>query len=354
VATALATAALLYSQYWSLYLVAVTGAWLLWQAWRGPSHRRRNARFAFAAVLAGCAAFLPWVPTFLFQAHHTGTPWAAPGSLDATVHAIAEFAGGATSEGRALALVYFALTGLGLFGLAIDRKRIELDLLTRPRARGLAIVVAGTLLLAVGGGILTHSAYSDRYASVVLMPFILLVALGASTFADRKVRVGVLALAAAVGLLASLPDIWTNRTQAAEVSTTLARLGRPGDVVAYCPDQLGPSVNRLLPTGRYSEITFPRGTGPEFVDWIDYAKASKKGSPAAFARRLEAMSGGKHQIWLVWAPGYATFGTKCETIETNLLADRSLAAHEMFPLGTEYQPMELVRFVPSVSASQGP
>ena len=53
----------------------------------------------------------------------------------------------------------------------------------------------------------------------------------------------------------------------------------------------------------------------------------------------------------MWAPGYQTYGTKCEDIETDLLADRSLGAHEMFPYqqGTNpwitYESMELVRFV---------
>ena len=26
-------------------------------------------------MAAGCAAFIPWLPTFLFQVRHTGTPW---------------------------------------------------------------------------------------------------------------------------------------------------------------------------------------------------------------------------------------------------------------------------------------
>ena len=63
------------------------------------------------------------------------------------------------------------------------------------------------------------------------------------------------------------------------------------------------------------------------------------------------MSAPAHQIWLVWAPGYQTFGTKCESIETDLLADHGLGAHEMFQYqkGTDpwitYEDMELVRFV---------
>ena len=110
-------------------------------------------------------------------------------------------------------------------------------------------------------------------------------------------------------------------------------------------------MNRLVPAGRYRMITFPAARAPAFVNWVDYAEATAAGNPAAFATRLEQMSAPGHQIWLVWAPGYQTYGTKCEDLETDLLADRALGAHEMFPYapGTDpwitYEDMELVRFV---------
>jgi hypothetical protein len=268
------------------------------------------------------------------------------------VNAVTSFAGGATSPGRALAIVYFALAGLGLFGVARGAFHVDLDLRTRPRGRALALVLAGTLAGAIVGGYATRSAFQARYASVVFIPLVLLVALGLTTFADRRIRAGVLTATVAFGLASGLPNAWTSRTQAGQVATTLAQLGRPGDIVAYCPDQIGPAVDRLLPPGRYRQITFPRATGPAFVNWVDYARASGAGDPAAFASRLEHLGGPTHQIWLVWAPGYQTFGTKCESLETALLADRSLGAHQMFPYAQVndswilYDNMDLVRFSP--------
>jgi hypothetical protein len=351
ISVALATGLLLYTHYWALYLVGVTALWLAWQGWRGPDERRRGARVALGAVLVGCLTFLPWLPTFLYQAHHTGTPWAKPANFAAMVNAVTSFAGGATNQGRALALLYFALVGLGLFGAARGAFHVDLDLRTRPRGRPLALVLTGTLAAAVVGGYATRSAFQARYASVVFVPLVLLAALGMATFADRRIRAGVLTATVAFGLASGLPSAWTSRTQAGEVATALAQLGRPGDVVAYCPDQIGPSVNRLVPPGRYREITFPRGTSPEFVNWVDYSAASARGNPAAFATRLEHMSAPTHQIWLVWAPGYQTFGTKCEELESALLGDTALGAHQMFPYAQvndswiTYESMELVRFV---------
>ena len=346
IAVGVCTAALLYSHYWALYLVAATGLWLLWTAWRGPEATRRAARLLVGAVVVGGLAFVPWLPTFVYQARHTGTPWAVPADFAGMVNAISSFAGGATNQGRALGLLYFALAGLGFFGLAQSRFTVQLDLRGRPRSRALGWSFLATVTLAIIGGYISKSAFQARYAMVVLVPLMLLVALGFTTFADRRVRAVLLAASAVFGLVSSVPNIQNTRTQAGQVAAVLARLGRPGDVVAFCPDQLGPDVNRLLPPGRYQEITFPRDTGPAFVNWVDYGAAVRGASPVAFANRVLQMAAPGHQIWLVWQGGYKDFGTRCQQIETHLLADRQLGAHEMFaPSSRYYEPMELVHFV---------
>ncbi len=347
VATGGCAALLLYSHYWAVYLVGVTGLWLAWRAWRGSPGQRRPARAAFAAVALGSLTFVPWLPTFVSQARHTGTPWAAHATFADMVNAITSFAGGPTTQGRGLALIYFALAGIGLFGAARGARHIDLDLRTRRPARPMAVVVVGALAAAVVGGYVSGSTFQVRYAMVVFVPLALLVALGTAAFADRRVRAGVLAAAVIFGLAGSFPDVTTNRTQAGQVAATLARLGHTGDVVAYCPDQLGPAVNRLLPRHRYRQVTFPRGTGPEFVDWVDYARVVGAGNPSSFARSLEAAAGTSHQIWLVWMWGYQTYGSKCAQIETDLLADPRFGAHEQFAPGPQFEPMELVRFAPA-------
>ncbi len=349
IAVGVVTGLLLYSHYWSLYLVGTVLVWLLWEAWRGRPAWRTGARAAFIAGVVGCLTFLPWVPTFLYQSRHTGTPWATPANFAAMVNAISTFAGGATDQGRLLGLIFFALAGLGLFGVATDRFHISLDIRTRPLGRPLAVVVTGTLAAAIAGGFLTKSTFDARYASVVFIPLILLVAVGLLTFQDRRVRLGVLALAIVAGLFGSFPNITTNRTQAGEVASAIAAHGRAGDVVAYCPDQLGPAVDRLLPAGRYSQTTFPRGTGPEFVNWVDYARATAAGSPVAFSERLESMASGEHQIFVVWAPGYQTLGTKCEGIIQTLQGDPNYHASQLITGNSNefYQPMWLEQLTPT-------
>jgi len=354
VAVAAVTGLLLYTHYWSIYLLGTTLVWLGFQAWRGRPEWRRGARSALAAAAVGCVTFLPWVPIFLFQSKHTGTPWATPASFAAMVNAVASFAGGSTSQGRALALLFFALTGLGLFGMATDRLHIDLDIRTRRTGRPLAVVVTGTLVAAIIGGLASNSAFDARYASVVFIPLILMVSLGLTVFQDRHVRVSVLALAMALGLAASVPNVITNRTQAGQVAAAINATAKPGDVIAYCPDQLGPAVDRLLPAGRFRQVSFPRGSGPAFVNWVDYAAAVRAASPVAFSQQVEKWAARGHQIFIVWASGYQAFGTKCEgvvqTLQGSLDLHGNLYYHSTgLVVGNDktfYQPMSLVRLTP--------
>ena len=184
------TAALLYAQYWSLYLVGMVVIWLLVSIVRTRRHGRPEGApwAALIAVAVGCLLFVPWLPTFFFQTKHTGTPWAAPPNFSAVINALTGFTDNqgstlqtATNQGRLLAVIYFCMLALAVFGVGVSGRIIELDLRTRPRARGLGFAVLGTLFAAIAGGIITASAFSSRYAAVVFLPFLLLVALGTTT-----------------------------------------------------------------------------------------------------------------------------------------------------------------------------
>ena len=129
--------------------------------------------------------FVPWVPTFLFQLHHTGTPWAAPADFTALVYTFTQFAGGNSDAGRALALVFAFLALLAIAGSALDGRRVVLDLRTRPGVRGFALAAAGTLVIAVIAGKLAGSTFADRYSAVILMPCLLVVAYGVTALEDR-------------------------------------------------------------------------------------------------------------------------------------------------------------------------
>jgi hypothetical protein len=331
------------THYWALYLLALVAVVLAWEAWRGEPDRRQRYRVALVALVVGMVLFVPWLPTFWFQLRHTGTPWSGRSTFADMVNAVSEFAGGTSSTGRALGLAFFALAGFGLFGAAIDARRVEIDIRTRPRGRALAVVVAGTLATAVCLGLISGGAFQARYAAVVFAPFLLLVVLGTSVFADRRVMTGVVVAACVFGLISASGDVTRQRTQAGQLAAALRADYRPGDVIAYCPDQLGPSMSRLLPAS-FDQVTFPRRTGPQFVNWVDYAKVNGAADPDAFARYLDARAGPSHVVWLVWAAQYRTFGEKCQQVADLLGTLRPPAVQLYEEATTYYERANLVRF----------
>ena len=307
---------LVLTHYWALYLLAVVGA-LLAGAWLFTS-AGRAARRCLVALAAGALLFVPWLPTFVFQLQHTGTPWAKRSTLIDPVTQWAGANGGpAVSHTRPLlALVFLGLVTLGVFGRPLDGRRIELDLRARPAARLPAVVVVGTLGLGALVALVTSGAIHSRYSSVVFPVFLLLPALGISTLTDRTTRHWALALAVVLGLLSSASNVVINRTQAGEVAAAIERAAKPGDVIAYCPDQLGPAVSRLLPPV-YDQVTFPNAGSPQFVDWVDYEERNRSANPRAFARLLD-LRAGSASLSLVSAPGYESLRRPCRELAKEL------------------------------------
>lgn len=341
---ALVTAVLMLTHYWALYLLAVVGATMVWFAWRGDERHRAGARRAVAAMVVGSLVFLPWVPTFLYQAAHTGTPWGQGGKLRSLFDTVFYFAGGYWDPTLPLGLLLWGLMALGLFGRAVDGRRLEIDLHTRTPGRYLALTGFGTLLLALVATRLSGSAFSVRYTAVLFPLVLLLAALGAGVFVSPRKFQAVMAVAVVLGFWSIAPNVFADRTSAARVAAALRASAAPGDVVVYCPDQLGPSVSRLIPqTAGLDQLTFPRATSPQMVDWVDYGGVNKAAGHAPFAQMV-LQRAGTRTIWLVWAPGYKTFKTKCERLLDDLTNARPNPVR-FVKLPRNFEKPGLVRFL---------
>jgi mannosyltransferase len=338
---ALSSGLMALTQYWAFYLLATVAVMLLVRAWRS---RDRTSLLALVAMAAGGVLFVPWLPAFAYQMQHTGTPWADLPTFNAVLDSVRAWAGGGGDAGELLNLVFVALAVLAVFGIAIDGRRIELDLRTHPGARRLIVATFGTLIVALVAAVALRSAFVVRYTSVVFPLFILAVAFGTLVFADGRVRVAVLAIAVLLGFCAAIPNTGSRRTEATLVARALNQSAAPGDVVAYCPDQLGPSVSRLV-TVPVTQLTFPLATGPQFVDWVDYAKRNHAASTAPFAQLLDQRAAGR-RLWLVWSPNYKTYGSKCSTLVTRLEQSRPDMAR-VVKVKTKYEEhMGLIRYQP--------
>jgi mannosyltransferase len=311
---------LLYTQYWALYLVLVTFGLLIVMSLRGTL-RQPARRMLLTMAIAGLA-FIPWLSTFLYQRAHTGTPWGDPQLPGVPIgYTLRDFAGGDYHESWLLLVPLFAMLLLGLFGRATDDRHIEIDVRTQPGARWEAFVGGTTLVVGLVLTYIAGGAFESRYSAIVFPFYVLVVARGFTTLTDTRVRWGVLAVVVVLGFVGAGRNITTNRTQAEQAVEVLRAGARAGDLVVYCPDQLGPSVHRLAPGG-LDEVTYPEFRRPAFVDWVDYKERLARVDPAVFARQAIARAG-SHTLWLVTSPSYTTHGSICSNLSNALTAERT-------------------------------
>ncbi len=355
IALAVVTGLLALTHYWAFFLIAAVAVLLVWRL-RVPA-QRRTAMVALAALAGGGILFLPWLPSFVFQLRHTGTPWADPGSLNNVVAVVGQWSADAQSASfpnstavlptaRLLEVAMFGLATLGVFGRALDdRRRIELDMTGRPEGRPLVLVVYGTLIIGIGAGIIVHSGFQPRYSSLVMVLFIVLVALGVYA-CPARLRVAVLAVVILLGFANGASNLVnTSKTQAGSIAKAIRTHARQGSVVAYCPDQLAPAINRLLGAG-YDQVTYPNFGSGQGVDWVDYGKRNAASNPRSFSRRLLTRAG-KRPIFLVWFAGYRTLEGKCEKLSTDLALARTRSTVLVSADNNDYEKAYLIRFKPS-------
>jgi hypothetical protein len=325
-ALTIATAALAYTHYWTFLLIFTVAFFLVVQARRRPGYRRPALR-AFAAMAASAVPFAPWMPSFLFQMLHTGTPWAPRVQAQVLLDTVFDWAG-PTSTGALLGIV---LLGGALLGATA--RPVPDGLHVRPGGRVPGRYLAAVWLVPLALAYLVNtfggSAYTERYTGIALPAFLLLASLGIGLLPGARLRAGVLAVACATGLLGGWSLARQERTQAGEVAVKIASLARPGDLVAYCPDQLGPAVYRALQRRDdidVRHIVLADSSGPALVDWVDYADRMQRASGADFAAEVNALAGPDHAVLLVRADGYRFLEGTCALLSDQLatLRDRTV------------------------------
>ena len=348
---ALVSGALLLSHYWSFWLIGAVEVVLALQWWRDRTPEiRRSVTRAFLAIAAGGVLFLPWLSSFLYQSAHTGTPWAStqqPFSTFAVI--LGDFGGGGFRAADFVGAVLLVLVLLGVFGIARDRRHIDLDLRSVRQFRFEAMVMVLTLVIGLGISALAGSAFASRYASVFFPLFILLVAGGITRFADRRVLAGVFAVVLALSLMGAYRTVTYPRTQGREAAQAINQAAQPGDLVVMCPDQLGPAFSRSL-RDDLDVVVYPTMAGPQRVDWVDYGERNRASDPGAFAAEARARAG-SHQIFLVWQTTYKTFEGKCEGLFNALGAARPGASTLVEDGGTGFfEPATVTVFPASAPA----
>ena len=338
------TSALLWSHYWSMWLLAAGGGLLAIHAWRSradDADRRATLRI-MAAMVVGGLTFIPWVPTLLYQGAHTGTPWARPlRPTEMVTNTLADFGGGPLAETILLGWMLALLMLTGLFGRALDRVTIAIDLRTRPEGRPFAILTVVTLAIAAAASYATGATYASRYASVFFPFLLLLAALGVQRFQSRPIVISVLAVLMVFGAFGGFRTAVDDRSDARRSAEAITAQGTAGDWVAYCPDQLGPATSRMLGPG-FEQVTYPAFAPPQRVDWVDYDARLAQASADRFADELVARSAGR-KIFLVYSTTYTTHKETCQQL-FNGIANRGRVATVLTQPSEAYEGASVAQF----------
>jgi len=242
-----------YSHNWGAFFVAGCGlTWLVLVRGAGDDGRRVLVRDGVLAFGMIALLYLPWLPTVLDQARHTGAPWAESPSLSDLL-SVLELATG----GIAIALV----GGAGLARLRDDEPRW---------ARAAFALVAAAVATVLFAWTLSQfsPAWSGRYAAIVVGP--LLLAVGAGLAAAGRLGIVVLV----IGLILSWSTQETRlkgKSNVFKVTRTLTDRGlvRDGDtVVSVHPEQGAVTRYYLGPRVHYADALGPV-RDPQVFDWRD-------------------------------------------------------------------------------------
>lgn len=294
---AVLTGALLLTHYWTIYLLATVGIGLILRARSGGADAS-GARRAIAAMVVGGLTFMPWLPAFLYQAEHTGTPWAtAARPTQVLAETATGLAGGLAPESVLLAFFF------GVLAAAAART----DTRWARRAGGLALA---TMVLGSIAGLASNSAFQSRYAAVIVPMVGLVVVAGVESIGRRDGRVAALAAIAALSLGATGVELGNDRSQSRVIAAAIVARSSPGEPVVVCPDQLGPALHRELDGSGLDLLAYPGLGDAALVDWVDYADRHRNADPEAVAEAVLARARGV-AVWLVWNDSYRTVTGHC-------------------------------------------
>jgi hypothetical protein len=156
----------------------------------------------------------------------------------------------------------------------------------------------------------------------VAFPFaVLLAGVGIASIRPRRLIAVILVGVWVLGVGYTIDEIQTPRTRATPIADALLPRIRPGDVVVYCPDQLGPATSRLLDRAPVmhsaTQLVYPGGAPPERVDWVDYADRYRDALPAPFAAAVDARAGSR-TVWLIASTTYPATQQACTDLTSAL------------------------------------
>lgn len=263
-----ALAAMVYTHNWAVFLgLGTVTALALLVRWTPAAERRPLLKDGVLAYGGAFLLFVPWIPTLLFQARHTGAPWAERPDFEALRGSLGQVFGGPTP---AIALLLVA--GSGIVGLVKDR---------HDRRTTLLVVTCVTAIALAWLASQPTPAFSTRYFSAFLGPLLVLAAVGL----NNAGRLGLVCFLIIVSFwLTPRTGALESKSNARSVAASVQTLVTAGDVVVSTQPEALPLVAYYLPGGvRYATALGPAfGPGRDVgvFDWrdaLDRLRAAKPG-----------------------------------------------------------------------------
>jgi mannosyltransferase len=272
---AVCEALLLYTHAWGLFFGAGSVVALI-PIWRVSEDRRGLLRDAVLTYLGAAVLFLPWLPNFIYQATHTGAPWAPTIRFGVPVLLSRDLLGG---DRLTVVLLFAIVIGLGpLFTRRYRRSREGTAMWA------LIALPLATLVLAWLASQITP-AFVSRYMAPILASILLLAAWGAA----RSGVVGLVAIALSVVFVVHVSSYTPQyKSDMRDISGEMTPLLHPNDLVfSGQPDQL-PLAWYYLPSGLQYAGTLGRVSDPSYMNWVYALKRLRASQPAAVLDPLVA------------------------------------------------------------------
>jgi hypothetical protein len=266
VAFSVSLALMLYTHTWGLFfvigsLVALIPAYLV------VEDRRLLLRDALLAFVAAGILYLPWLPTFLYQAAHTAAPWSTKPGFGTPILISRQVLGG-----DRVTVVLLAACVIGLWPLFTRRMRRTTDAAVLWALIILPIVTLAAAWLSSQ----INPAYVPRYFAPVVASILLIAAFGCA----RAGAVGLGALALSVVFLLNPGSVASGyKSEMRDVGGEMSPLLHPGDLVISGQPEQTPLAWYYLPDGlRYANTNGPV-PNPSYMNWVDADKRLKDANP---------------------------------------------------------------------------
>lgn len=282
---ALTQAAMLYTHAWGIFYGVASAATFLLVYWLSEDRKDLLRDAIFAYVGAG-VLFLPWVPTFLYQASHTAAPWDTRPHFGAPIQLSRNVLGG---DRVTAALVLGSAIGLGPLMVRARRRSPEALLMW-----ALIAIPAFTLLLGWIASQVTP-AWVPRYFAPVVGSILLLAAIGLA----RAGLVGLVALVLSVVFVLNQSSYSpTYKSDMRDIGGEMGPLMRRGDLVIVGQPESTPLAYYYLPVGLdYANTAGGAVAHPSYMNWV--GALSRLQSPdwrATVTRLIDGLKPGRRLL----------------------------------------------------------